>query len=452
MGPLLSSLKITHSASRTNVSRSTVNRYSRFRRALLIALAGLVWGIILLSSLFKAMRKPQYIHPNLPSHILLKDVPWGGQTCNVIHAFAAFIRKVRENSNATNLAVGHWVSHLLLSSELDFEFFSTHRNVSLFLHCDDIEEQPSENMTTQVKNVYCRDWFTNGKFVSIPRDNDGFTVPVSYLDQVIPEPSKLFQKHRASVSIGYLEELTWFRPKQKATSFVENVVEKIREMMVQRNYTILVGLHQRSLDGYCYEWIQHVGEISRRNVLECHPQSKAVRDPLFFVDHRQVQNEPLFRQGGRCFGTPTDGLQMNNIHRNCYLDVSSGYSLCDITLSPRQQSYMRNKSKSFPNNNSFAVLVASDRLVESVHQELRENINNDRLFSLGSVDPSLVFVRGKSTLLLKEMWALAFTDYFISQPFSTCDSIIIHWRHSFMHKSVYSNFPPNCWELYQPNK
>lgn len=248
--------------------------------------------------------------------------------------------------------------------------------------------------------------------------------------------------------IGYLEELTWLRPLPAAITEVESVLRHVRAFKLPNDF-LLLGLHQRSLDGLCYKWIQNRQQIASRKILECHPNSLSVREPLSLIQGKVLSKTELFTMDNRCHGIPTNGLLMNKTHRECFFNRSGGYGLCDMTLSENHKIYMRKSSVTFPRNDSFGVLTASDHLNPEISKELRENVKH--IFSLGDIDPELDWARAsRNVLLLKEMWALALSDYFVSQPFSSCDSIIAHWRHGIFNKPLDSSFPPNCWELYHP--
>lgn len=95
---------------------------------------------------------------SISPHVLLEDAYWGGQTCNIMHAFAAFVRIVREKtSETTRIAIGNFITGMLKRAQIDFAYFSLH-NISLLTAC-------RNSSTTQVYTISCGELYSNGNAV-----------------------------------------------------------------------------------------------------------------------------------------------------------------------------------------------------------------------------------------------------------------------------------------------
>jgi hypothetical protein len=54
--------------------------------------------------------------------------------------------------------------------------------------------------------------------------------------------------------------------------------------------------------------------------------------------------------------------------------------------------------------------------------------------------------------MLREMYALAFADFHLANPCSSCDVIVVHWR-KVLGRPTGSSFPPECYDgQYETNK
>jgi len=115
-------------------------------------------------------------------------------------------------------------------------------------------------------------------------------------------------------------------------------------------------------------------------------------------------------------------------------------------FSQEQVEYLRTQSPSFAKlRGKYTILVAADDYLPEGDAALRRNVPNT--FSLLDLDPSLAKL-SKGHLFLTEMYALAQTDYFYSQPASSSAPLVYIWRTRVFKKPVDSTFPHNCFELF----
>jgi len=350
-----------------------------------------------------------------------------------MHIVSSILHQIRLEKHRSGLiqplgnALDRRNSGFLLTANIDFARFTSH-NISILLNCG-IKSISSSCIVARS----CQMWHRNG-----------LKVPVEEIPQVI-QLTKAFSEANAFRSragvIGYLEELNWFRLKPDIEEKVNGMVLRIRKEKLPNADSRLLGLHRRSVDGLCYRWLAFQSRIKSRGFLDCHSHSKWVRDS-------KVSKASF--DGTRCEGTPNHAYQMNQTHIDCYFQADPQYSLCDVMFSDFNKAYFRNVSPEFPRDENYVVIFATDKQRPQGDAELKKNLPN-RTISLAELDANLTKIPGNQLMII-EMWALAQTDYFVAQPLSSCETIIMHWRYALFGISDKMSFPPDCYEIYNQER
>ena len=142
----------------------------------------------------------------------------------------------------------------------------------------------------------------------------------------------------------------------------------------------------------------------------------------------------------------------------CYLRASPRYAVCDFVFSNSDVGLLRAEWPSLApllppalNNDSgnatwpVAVLLASDTQIPQGDEDVRRNVALTR--TLRDLDAGYFSQLKSYRNMIVDAWALARSDFHFTNPLSSCDTLVHHWR-MVMGVNASRVFPTRCFEAY----
>lgn len=382
-------------------------------------------------------------------HAGIQEYKWG-QLCNSVQLVTSLMEHANASLNLSGVALGPWSTMWLHPLNLTTLARSGH---SVYMGCTLVEEcHLALGCTSRLQNgVHTTNRTELPMYVPLWR---------TYF------PGTVWYAFRPALT-GFSPVLAHYvRPRDEIMEVARAAVERARSAAEAAaaaatagapRSPLVLGLHRRYLDGYCYVWAERVGTgLDGRTMYECAPGSGIGAEGGALA--APVSQNPRFKtREDPCFGMQKKA-DLGAVQRECYLNASMYYSLCDFSFTPRETAFLRAEWPAFARLDADperdAVLIASDGQRPDSEQAMRERMplaaRPVDLTRGGAPGADAVF-RDRPRAMFADSWALALSDLAVENPMSSCASLLAHWRLA-LGRDPDTLFPSKCFAAFADSR